>query len=151
MRLALLLAALIALCAPVSQALAGPDRVTGGVTVPDGRLTGGGADGGDPVEPAAEAAVATQATGAPAAPPARIAQAGTDPDGEATPGQPDDEDVDVGVPVPEQAPDQTAAVTPQATGGFGELARTGFAAAALAAAGAICAAAGLGLRRMLRC
>ena len=147
MRLPALLTVALVLMTPLPAALAGPDRVTGGVTVPDGRLTGGGADGGEPVTPAPEAAAAT---GAAALPAARAAQEADTPADDTVPREPEDEeDVEVGVPVPQETTVRPAAAAPPG-GSPGGLAQTGFAVAALAAAGALCAAAGLGLRRLTR-
>lgn len=138
---------MLVVAAPATPALAGADRVTGGVTVPDGRLTGGGAGAGDPLEQPPPPA-SFQQGGERRAPYARAAQEGGEPETEAPPPKPDEGDVEVRVPVRDKTGEQAAPVSPAHTGG---LAQTGFAAAALAAVGAVTAAAGLALRRLTRC
>ena len=145
--LALLQVVLVALLA--APASAAPDGVTGGVTVPDGRLTGGGATGGEPLEPPAAAVAEALQVSPEGGVRARAAQAETEPQPDAAPpAADDDEDVDVQVPVREGAGEQPPA--PVATGSSGGLPQTGFGAAALAALGAGIAAGGLMLRRLAR-
>lgn len=146
--------ALLALLVPLtilgqaSPALAGPDRVTGGVTVPDGTLTGGGADVDDPLPPALVTGRAAEASGSL---PADVAQdEAPEPEPLVPEPAPGGDDVEVQVPVKDQGEAAPATVVhPTAEPAVG-LAQTGSPLAAVAALGALTAAAGLALRRGLR-
>lgn len=137
-----------------------PPATTGGLAVPGqprdapaggaDALPAGGTHAGAPVE----RSVAGQSSEPPARPRGgdvgvRAAQAGP-PGAPPTQAEPDDEDVDVQVPVEERSEDRGAARPDHSAAPFGGLVRTGVAAAAFALLGIGAGAAGLGLRRMAR-
>ena len=153
-----------------SPAAASPREATGGTTMPPA-TTGGLAVPGQPRVPPAGGVDALPAGGTRVGAPVERSVAGRSPEPPArrsggdsgvraaqtgppaappTQAQPDDEDVDVQVPVEERSEDRGAARPDHSAAPFGGLARTGVAAAAFALLGIGAGAAGLGLRRMAR-
>jgi hypothetical protein len=137
-----------------------PRGATGGLAVPGESATGGtqgetptpggGALAVAPPERPAGAAAPTAATRSAAPVRAHAAQEEGQPGAPAPPERPEGGDVEVEVPVDEDANEPSAPRPAPSVTPFGGLAPTGLAVAAFALLGALAAAAGLGVRRLAR-
>lgn len=171
MRLVPLVTALALTCAAPAAALAASEGDTGGATVQRGTAGGGlsvpgqvegGASAGEAATPGGGAKAGDSAS-PPAAPPIAGASSGsseggvrskaaqeTQPDAAPPAQAPDDDDVEVEVPVDDGTEGDEAAQPSGSSTPLGGLAPTGLAVAAFALLGVAGGAAGVGLRRLAR-